>query len=933
VSFAPGSIVKARGRDWIVLPESTGELVRVQPLGGTAEEITAILTDVEKVESSTFPPPTLEHLGDHRSAWLMWTAARLGNRNTTGPFRSISKIRVKPRPYQYVPLLMALRQPTTRILIGDDVGIGKTIEALLIARELMDRGEIRGFCVLCPPHLAEQWQREIEEKFHLDVCLYLARTADKVHRDIGRADVSVFDRNPVVVASIDYVKQTSRRATFIREAPDLIIVDEAHTCTTGGAQSPDHLRYELVEALANDRERDRHIVLVTATPHTGNEEAFRRLLTLLDHSLGSLPDDLSGPHRQRERERLAQFLVQRRRKDLEVFLEETPFPEFKEKEEHYTLHPEYRALIEEIIETARGKYRAATTEKGRRIQYWSLLSILRALASSPEAAAATLTVRSGIEAAKDDKEANRIGQEQAFEDAEDEVARDTVIGGRVGDDPLFDKWAKRCLQLSGEKDKKLATATVAIDKLVKDGRNVIVFCQFIQTANYVAAALREKFKNHAVGVVTGEHNPQDREQRIAELAKAPKRILVATDCLSEGVNLQHAFDAVFHYDLSWNPTRHEQRDGRVDRLMQKSKTVASITYYGTDNFIDGIVLDVLLRKHTKIRKTTGVSVPVPQRSQAVMEAIMDSLFFRKQSAGQAQLTLANWGVENKRAVAEMHDEWENRAEKEKGSPTLFAQRSIKDQEVEDEIRALHDALSDELAAPFFEDVLKRLGAGVRKNGNDFHVVTAHMDADAKDILDLPEEFDATFATTAPAGVLPLHRTHPLVEALCHYAIETAVDDLAEKQPASRANAIFTDAVEHVTYLYLTRFRYRLRQQDRRGRESDRIVEEIALLGYDADEERWMTNADLRPLLSAKAAENMPKAQQAEFLQHAIERYVQESAQVRGEAEARCRDALRSHRRVRDAAKAKLGQIRMEPVGEPDLIGVYSYHPSLAGLLQ
>src|SRR5690606_26501329 len=89
------------------------------------------------------------------------------------------------------------------------------------------------------------------------------------------------------------------------------------------------------------------------------------------------------------------------------------------------------------------------------------------------------------------------------------------------------------------------------------------------------------------------------------------RVLVATDCLSEGVNLQDHFDAVIHYDLSWNPTRHEQREGRVDRFGQPKDVVRAITYYGSDNGIDRVVLDVLLRKHESIRRATGVSVPVP----------------------------------------------------------------------------------------------------------------------------------------------------------------------------------------------------------------------------------------------------------------------------------------------------------------------------------
>ena len=115
------------------------------------------------------------------------------------------------------------------------------------------------------------------------------------------------------------------------------------------------------------------------------------------------------------------------------------------------------------------------------------------------------------------------------------------------------------------------------------------------------------------------------------------RVLVATDCLSEGVNLQDGFTAVVHYDLAWNPTRHEQREGRVDRFGQHAATVRAVTYYGEDNGIDGIVLDVLIRRHENIRRSTGVSVPVPVDSTTVMKAIWESLLLRGKQADQLTL--------------------------------------------------------------------------------------------------------------------------------------------------------------------------------------------------------------------------------------------------------------------------------------------------------
>ena len=160
----PGTLVQARGREWVVLPASTDDILIVRPVGGLDEEVTGILPAVEAVGSATFRLPGKGDLGDFAGGRLLRDAARLSTRSAAGPFRSFGRIAIEPRPYQLVPLMMALKLDPVRMLIADDVGIGKTIEACLIARELLDRGEIRRIAVLCPPHLAEQWQRELAEK-------------------------------------------------------------------------------------------------------------------------------------------------------------------------------------------------------------------------------------------------------------------------------------------------------------------------------------------------------------------------------------------------------------------------------------------------------------------------------------------------------------------------------------------------------------------------------------------------------------------------------------------------------------------------------------------------------------------------------------------------------------------------------------------------
>src|SRR5690606_18700219 len=148
-----GSIVRARGREWVVVPGDDPEVIHLRPLGGSEDDVTGILPAIERVESATFPLPAPEDFGDHVSAQLLRDAVRLNIRAGAGPFRSFGRIAVEPRPYQLVPLLMALRLDPVRLMIADDVGIGKTIEAGLIARELLDRNEIRRIAVICPAHL------------------------------------------------------------------------------------------------------------------------------------------------------------------------------------------------------------------------------------------------------------------------------------------------------------------------------------------------------------------------------------------------------------------------------------------------------------------------------------------------------------------------------------------------------------------------------------------------------------------------------------------------------------------------------------------------------------------------------------------------------------------------------------------------------------
>ncbi len=321
--FAPGSLVTARGREWVVLPDSDEDLLVLRPLGGGEDETAGVLPGLEEVRSAQFPPPGPPDLGVATGGLLLRTALQVGFRSSAGPFRSLANLAVEPRAYQYVPLLLALRQSPVRSLSSDDVGSGNTIEAGLIAAELIAQGDAQRLAVLCSPALAEQWQRELREKFSIDAEVVLPSTVGRLSRGL-MLDESLFDRYPYTVISTDFIKSPQRSQDFLNHCPELVIVDEAHTCVADGAGGGGTVgstqRYDLMRRIAS--KADRHLVLVTATPHSGKEQGFRNLLGLLDPELAVLDlDEVEG------RTRLARHFVQRRRGDVRKYLtEDTDFP-------------------------------------------------------------------------------------------------------------------------------------------------------------------------------------------------------------------------------------------------------------------------------------------------------------------------------------------------------------------------------------------------------------------------------------------------------------------------------------------------------------------------------------------------------------------------------------------------------------------------------
>jgi len=953
--FAPGALVTARGREWVVLPETAPDMVVLRPLGGADDEIAAVFPDLEAVEPASFPAPDPADLGDARTAGLLRTALRVGFRSSAGPFRSLAAIAVEPRPYQLVPLLMAMRQPTVRMAICDDVGIGKTIESGLIAAELLAQGQAKGLAVLCSPALAEQWQGELRHKFGIDAELILASTVPRLERGLALGE-SLFQKYQRVVISTDFIKSPRHRDDFLKYCADLVIVDEAHTCVPADARAGGQaqLRYELLTRLA--AEPNRHLMLVTATPHSGKDESFHALVGLLDPALATADLTTDASRRQ-----LAAHYVQRRRADIRHYLnEDTEFPGDRLfRDAPYSLTPAYRELLDDAIAYARERVTNAgdAGRREQRVAWWSAIALLRSLVSSPRAAAQTLLTRSQAAAATSAAEADILGRPVTADMADDNPdgidaspgadAGDLIAGHGGTPDPararLLDL-AHRAAALEGpDQDKKLALLTRTLKELLAEGRSPIVFCRYIPTSEYIAEQLDGKLgRRTVIEYVNGTLSPAQRQARIDKLAEATqdrgtRRVLVATDCLSEGVNLQHSFDAVIHYDLAWNPTRHEQREGRVDRFGQESDDVKVVTIYGGDNGIDGKVLEVLIRKHREIRKLTGISVPVPdEASSQVTDAIVEWLLLRSQGRdGAGQAALFDLDEVVGKAAGEFDTEWNSTAERESRSRSRFAQGAIHPDEVAREVAAIRAALGqgDEVRA-FTRSALLELGADLTTAPDGGFSVTAATlplglrDAAAALIGDRPK---IPFRTSLAVGrgEAALTRTDPVVAAVANYVLTNALDRNVPDslRPARRCGVIRTSAVTTRTTLLLARYRFQLTLPGRYG-DLPLIAEDARVLGFAGAPARaaWLDDDSALTLVRAEAAARTD----TEFAYSAITRILAglpdltpRVNQRAAEFAAELRDA---HRRVRGAVSQAVRGLTVTPAGDADILGVYVYLP-------
>ena len=656
------------------------------------------------------------------------------------PYLAVHTSKIEPLPHQITAVYGAMldRHPL-RFLLADDPGAGKTIMAGLLIKELLIRGDLERCLVVAPGSLVEQWQDELGEKFDLDFAI--------LTRDLLAASRSgdPFSEHPRLIARLDMLSRGEDLQHLIRNANewDLVVCDEAHRMSAShfGAEVKYTKRYQLGRLL---RDRARHFLLMTATPHNGKEEDFQLFLALLD------PDRFEGRFRPGAHSKDASDVLRRLTKEELRRFDGTPlFPERRAYTAQYELSELEAALYETVTRYVREEMnraeRFAATDERRRVNVGFALTVLqRRLASSPAAIHESLkrrlarmedrltALREGVpapaagpaldpddleEATEEEIEAteervlDRATAAATMEELETEIATLRRLERQARALRLRDTDAK-WRELNTVLDHPLMTAESG------NRRKLIVFTEPRDTLEYLAARIRTRLgRQDAVVVIHGGVSREARRDAVEAFMNDPEVVvMVANDAAGEGVNLQRAHLMV-NYDLPWNPNRLEQRFGRIHRIGQTE--VCHLWNLVAKDTREGAVYARLLEKLDVARKALGGRVyDVLGRlfeGRAMRDLLLDAIRYGESPQAKKRLFEK---VDQAAATERIGELLAERAlVREHLSPATIAE--IRDQMA----RASARRLQPHFIRRFFLEAFRSLGGNVHRREKDRFEVT------------------------------------------------------------------------------------------------------------------------------------------------------------------------------------------------------------------
>ncbi len=761
-SLEPGKVVRVRSRqylvDEVVPPPAPGQdtKVRLSCLDDDAQgQVIEVLweseVDAQVLTAASWEAAAKKGFDDpHRfAAWLhtqRWNCV-----TATDPrlFQAPWRAGIEVMGYQLEPLRKALLLPRVNLFIADDVGLGKTIEAGLIVRELLLRQKVRRIVVACPASVVWQWKNELEARFGLSFAVvdrdFVRRC--RIERGYG---VNPWKTHNAFVISHNLLRDEDY-ATPLRDwmegktpfTGSMLILDEAHNAApaSGSKYAIDSKLTQVVRELSQHFE---HRLFLSATPHNGHSNSFSALLEMLD------PQRFCRGVPVRGEKLLDDVMVRRLKSDLReagagkfpkrevVQLDISGLPATAPELVLPDLLERYRALREESLAAANA------TKTAIAAGLLVVTSLQKRLLSSIDAFARTLHVhRAALDRKQaqvptqadlhlleqspgaDDAEAEELSPDQLAdsEDAQLEVATGLSGGVSKPESKLLDEMGRIAEAHRRAPDAKVRRLAEWLKKNCCPGgkwndRRVLVFTEYVDTLRYLRGQLEELLpdSDERVEVFEGGAVLSKKREALKEAFNAhpwqnPLRILIATDAAREGVNLQNHCADLFHFDVPWNPSRMEQRNGRIDRKLQREDEVRCHYFLYTQRPEDR-VLEVLVEKSKTIQKELGS-----------LARVVDDKLARRMSGGirrsridELKLAIENEGPGDDRAVVEEELETARRQEKLQDQlQRLRGMLDISKQNLGFSAEALRLALNESLAvvgAP-------ALGAlGVGPNGKE-----------------------------------------------------------------------------------------------------------------------------------------------------------------------------------------------------------------------
>lgn len=515
-----------------------------------------------------------------------------------------------PLPHQLHVLNRVMSTNNIRYILADEVGLGKTIEAGMVIKELKARGLVRRTLVVCPTGLVTQWSAEMQEKFHEKFQVILPSDYDTIRRLTDSDDV--YGQYDQVISPMDSIKPLEKHAgwseerveqynqeriySIINSGWDLIIIDEAHRVA---GSSGEVARYKLGYLLS---QASPYLLLLTATPHNGKTEPFLRLVRLLDEA--AFPNAKSVI-----KEQVAPFLIRTEKREA---IDNNGNLLFKNRVTHLVelawdeRHTYQRQLYEIVTSYVSKTYNKALRNRKKNICLIFLLIIMqRMVTSSTAAIRQSLERRLEILKTQNTKLASLTEEDLAELDIEDGVedalqAMSLDMEREISELETIIEVAKQAE--FQHPDVKVETLENTIDALLNADRNqkIIIFTEFVATQEYLQRLLTDM--GYMVTILNGRMSIEERNEALREFRDSTN-IFISTDAGGEGLNLQFS-NIIINYDLPWNPMKIEQRCGRVDRIGQ-TRDVQIFNFIVTDT-IENRVREVLEEKLSVILKEMGV---------------------------------------------------------------------------------------------------------------------------------------------------------------------------------------------------------------------------------------------------------------------------------------------------------------------------------------